>query len=68
MTLADYCTMSDISPKELEQLQYGVISDSVYIPKDAKKEMIKYLDLEIVFRLLWLRAEENLAKAYSLIS
>jgi len=44
------------------------IGDKIFIPKGAKEEMIPYLDLEIVFRLLWLRAGEALAKAYGFVA
>lgn len=42
------------------------VGEYVVRQEGAKLEAIQYLDLEIVFRLLWQRAGENLAKAYKI--
>lgn len=42
------------------------IGDRIYSPAGSKPEMIQYVNLEIAFRLLWLRAGENLATAYKM--
>lgn len=39
-----------------------------YNPKNAKREMMQFLDLEIVYRILWLRAGETLERANALFS
>lgn len=44
------------------------VGEYVVRQKGEKPETIQYLDLEIVFRLLWLRAGESLAKAYKMTS
>ncbi len=44
-----------------------IVGRSVFVPKGAQKTMIQYLDLEVVFRLIWLRAAENLAKTYGVV-